>query len=40
LVIDADLATTSTVGVASFNSDNFAVTSGDVTIVAVDGGTY
>jgi hypothetical protein len=40
VTIDADLATTSTVGVASFNSDNFAVANGDVTIVAIDGGTF
>jgi hypothetical protein len=40
LTFDADLATTSTVGVASFNSTNFAVANGDVTIAAVDGGTY
>ena len=40
LTIDADLATTTTVGVASFSSTNFAVTAGAVTITAVDGGTY
>lgn len=40
LTFDADLATTSTIGVASFNSANFAVASGDVTIIEVDGGTY
>jgi len=40
LTFDADLATTSTVGVASFNSTNFAVANGDVTIVGIDGGTY
>jgi hypothetical protein len=40
LTFDTDLATTSAVGVASFNSTNFAVANGDVTIVAVDGGTY
>lgn len=41
LTIDADLATTTTTGVASFAADNFAVSgAGAVTITAVDGGTY
>jgi hypothetical protein len=40
LEVAADLATTSTVGVASFNSSNFAVANGDVTIASIDGGTY
>jgi hypothetical protein len=40
LTFNADLATTSTVGVASFSSTNFAVNVGDVTITAIDGGTY
>lgn len=40
LTFDSDLATTSTVGVASFRSTNFAVANGDVTITAIDGGTY
>lgn len=40
LTIDADLATTTTVGVASFSSTNFAVNTGAVTITAIDGGTY
>jgi hypothetical protein len=40
LEVAADLATTSTVGVASFNSSNFAVANGDVTITSIDGGTY
>lgn len=40
ITIENDLATTSTVGVASFNSSNFTVTSGDVEISAIDGGTY
>ena len=41
LTIDADIATTSSVGVASFSSDNFAVSvGGEVTVTGVDGGTY
>jgi hypothetical protein len=40
LTFDADLATTSTIGVASFSSTNFNVTTGVVTIAAIDGGTY
>ena len=40
LTISAELATTSNIGAASFNSANFAVSSGDVTIIEVDGGTY
>ena len=41
LVFDSDLATTSTVGVASFSSTNFAVSGGgEVTVTTVDGGTY
>jgi len=40
LTISGELATTSNIGVASFNSANFAVSSGDVTIIEVDGGTY
>lgn len=41
IVIDGDLATTSTVGVASFSSTNFAVSGGgEVTVTAIDGGTY
>lgn len=40
ITIENDLATTSTVGVASFSADNFTVTTGDVTITAIDGGTY
>jgi hypothetical protein len=38
--IDAELATASNKGVASFSSDNFLVSSGVVTITEVDGGTY
>lgn len=40
ITIENDLATTSTVGVASFSADNFTLTAGDVTITAIDGGTY
>lgn len=40
LTIDADLATTTSVGVASFSADNFAVASGEVIITTVDGGTF
>jgi len=38
--ISGELATTSNIGVASFTSDNFTVTSGDVAVTAIDGGTY
>lgn len=41
LTFDADLATTSSVGVASFSSTNFAVSiGGEVTVTTIDGGTY
>lgn len=40
LTFAADIATTSVIGVAKFNSANFAVDTGDVTIVAIDGGTF
>src|SRR6056300_1640465 len=39
LTIAGELATTSNIGVASFNSANFSVSSGDVTVTAIDGGT-
>ena len=40
LTIAGELATTSNIGVASFNSDNFAVSSGDVTVTTIDGGNF
>ena len=40
LQIVGELASTSNIGVASFNSDNFTVTSGDVEVTTVDGGTF
>jgi len=40
LTVDAEIATSSNRGVASFSTDNFLVTSGAVTITGIDGGTY
>src|SRR6056300_642073 len=40
LTIAAELATTSNKGVASFSADNFAVSSGAVTVTTIDGGTF
>jgi hypothetical protein len=38
--IDAELATATNKGVASFHTDNFLVSSGVVTVTGIDGGTY
>src|SRR5210317_870597 len=40
LTIAAELATSSNKGVASFSADNFLVSSGAVTVTAIDGGTF
>ena len=40
LTIAAELATTSNKGVASFSADNFLVSSGAVTVTAIDGGIF
>jgi len=40
LTIAGELASTSNIGSASFSSDNFAVSSGNVTVTAIDGGTF
>lgn len=40
LTISAELATTTNVGVASFDSDQFIVTAGAASIYQIDGGTY
>ena len=40
LTITGELASTSNIGSASFSSDNFAVSSGNVTVTAIDGGTF
>lgn len=40
VTIAANIATTSTLGIASFDSTNFAVSSGAVSISTIDGGTY
>jgi hypothetical protein len=38
--IVGELASTSNIGVASFTSNNFAVTSGEVEITTIDGGNF
>ena len=40
LTIAGELASSSNIGVAKFNSNNFTVTSGDVEVSTVDGGTF
>ena len=40
LQIVGELASNSNIGVASFSADNFTVTSGDVEVSIVDGGTF
>ena len=40
ITIAAELATSSNAGVATFNTDNFTVSSGDVTVTTIDGGTF
>ena len=40
LTIQGELASNSNIGVASFTNSNFTVTSGDVAITTVDGGSF
>jgi hypothetical protein len=40
LTISGELASNSNIGVAKFNSNNFDVTSGDVEISTIDGGSF
>ena len=40
LTITGELASTTNIGVAKFTSDNFTVTSGDVEVSTIDGGSF
>ena len=40
LTIAGELASSSNIGVAKFNANNFTVTSGDVEISTIDGGSF
>ena len=40
ILIAGELANNTNIGVASFNINNFTVTSGDVTVTTLDGGTF
>ena len=40
LTLSVELASTTNIGAASFDSDNFTVTAGDVAITQLDGGTF
>jgi len=40
LTIAGELATNTNIGVAKFNANNFDVTSGDVEIATIDGGSF
>ena len=40
IIISAELASTTNAGVASFDSDQFSVTAGEVFVHTIDGGTY
>ena len=40
LTITGELASTTNIGVAKFTSDNFTVTSGEVEVSTIDGGSF